>query len=197
MSASDTHGETEPFTGNELDESWDEPESPQNETETGISVGYRQPTFRKKGLRAIPVIVCFAAGICLSAIVYGILPGTVGKQQIRSPRVYRYVISETQEPPVPSLQFGAFIIPLHKSKVYSYLSIGMAFDLQKESLRREMIEKKHTLRGVIYDTLMKETNRSGTIPSPETIKAFIVRRVNAVLTAGRINGVYINQYLSV
>ena len=200
MNTPDMHRETESFTGNELDESWDEPVMVQDKTgvDSTAGDGFAQ-VLRKVPPRRAMALIALAAGLCLATVIYGIVPDLFWRQQIRSPRVYRFTISQMWKslPEAPPLQFDSFIIPLKRSKTHSYLSVSLSLCFQEETLRRAIIEQEYAVRGIIFETLMKETNRSDTIPSLKTIKAAIVRVVNGRFTAGRISGVYITGYLAV
>ena len=89
------------------------------------------------------------------------------------------------------------MIPLRKSDTFTYLSIGMNFDVKEGQLRKEMIMKKTELRGIIYDLLDKEINHTETIPSLTTLKRLILKALNLCLSYGEIDGIYVEQYLAV
>jgi flagellar basal body-associated protein FliL len=69
--------------------------------------------------------------------------------------------------------------------------------LPNRELRGELIEKKEQVRGIIYDTLREEINNRREIPSIEEIKGVIIRRVNSAISTGKINDIYITQFLAV
>jgi flagellar basal body-associated protein FliL len=66
-----------------------------------------------------------------------------------------------------------------------------------EELKREMMEKKDQLRGIIYDILREEIYKAKEIPSLKKLKEFIIRGVNIALSTGKVNEVYITKFLAV
>ena len=95
------------------------------------------------------------------------------------------------------LTFESFVIPFKKNMKFSYLSLSISLTLPNKELKREMIGKKDQLRGIIYDTLRKEIIKTKTIPPLEKVKYLIIRRINRVLSAGKISDVYITQFFAV
>jgi hypothetical protein len=75
--------------------------------------------------------------------------------------------------------------------------IGLSFNIREAYLRKEIAQKNNELRGVIYNLLNKEINLTGTIPSLSILKKLILQGVNRSLSTGKIDGVYIEQYLAV
>jgi len=142
----------------------------------------------------VAVTLCMMAGLTAIFLPYTRDPGS---SKLATPQVYRYAISDSAAQPVRPLPFDAFIIPFSKGKTHSYVSISMTFNLPSDALRREMLGNTPAIRGVIYDTLLKETNRPGGGLSLDALKALITRSVNGVLAGGVIKGVYIDRYLAV
>ena len=69
--------------------------------------------------------------------------------------------------------------------------------MPNKDLKREMIEKKNQLRGIIYDILRDEIHKAQEIPSLEKLKKFIIRGLNMTLSAANVNEVYITKFLAV
>jgi len=105
---------------------------------------------------------------------------------------YRFVI-----PKGSPVLFNAFVIPLKRNHMFTYILIDMAFNIREEILRKEIMEKKTELRGMIYDTLYQEINRTEMIPSVDALKTFVLQGVNSLLSVGKIDNVYVSQYLAV
>ncbi len=95
------------------------------------------------------------------------------------------------------LVFHSFVVPVKENKRFTYISLSISFNLPNKELRREMIEKKHQLRGIIYDILSAEIKKINEVPSFEKIKEVIIRGVNIALSAGRVNELYITEFLAV
>lgn len=95
------------------------------------------------------------------------------------------------------LAFHSFVIPLKEKRGLTYISLSISFNVPNKELRQEIIEKKKQLRGIIYDILHEEINRREEIPSLKKIKGFLTKIVNRVLSAGKVNEVYITKFLAV
>ena len=109
-------------------------------------------------------------------------------------------IPQFDRPGIPKDQlliFPSFVIPLKENKKFTYISLSIYFNLPNKEIMGEMIEKKGELRGIIYDILREEINKTEEVPSMPELKGFIVRGVNAALSAGKVNEIYITKYLAV
>jgi flagellar basal body-associated protein FliL len=109
-------------------------------------------------------------------------------------------ISQFDRAEIPKDQlliFPSFVIPLKENRKFSYISLSIYFNLPNKEVMGEMIEKKGELRGIIYDILRAEINKTEEVPSMPELKGFIVRGVNAALSAGKVNEIYIIKYLAV
>ena len=95
------------------------------------------------------------------------------------------------------LTFNSFVIPFKENKKFSCLSLSISFNLPNKELKREMIEKKYQLRGIIYDTLREEINKRKDVPPLERAKYLIIREIDKALSAGKVNEIYINQFFAV
>lgn len=177
--------ETVDLSGDELDETVTEVVPVQDDVGTGSS---RKESRVKRGRWGI-----LAAGLCLGGLgVSIVLWHGPEKQANDSPITYRQAIS-TIEP----LRLEGFVVPLSNGQAFSYLSVSMVLKIQQGVSPEEIREKKHVLRGIIYDILRDETRKTGTLPSLERLKGLIVNGVNRVLSTGGVNDVYVNQYLAV
>jgi len=95
------------------------------------------------------------------------------------------------------LLFHSFVIPLKEKKGLTYMSLSISFNVPNKELRREIIAKTEQLRGIMYDILREEINKTEEIPPLEKIKGFLTRRVNMALSAGKVNEIYITKFLAV
>ena len=95
------------------------------------------------------------------------------------------------------LLFHSFVIPLKEKRGLTYMSLSISFNVPNKELRREIIANKEQLRGIMYDILREEINKTEEIPPLEKIKRFLTRRVNMALSAGKVNEVYITKFLAV
>ena len=188
----DLNGASTNDSENELDESWEGLDPIQDPVQAPIledpnTVGDKKPYRKKTYLAGL-----FATVLCLLTGTYLILQHEPIQTAVKKPQVYRCVISKASP-----LLFDAFVIPLRKNPSFTYISIDMVFNIQEGMLRKEIIEKKVELRGIIYDILNKEINHTERIPSLDALKPFVLEGVNRVLSAGKIDGVYVSQYLAV
>lgn len=132
----------------------------------------------------------------LAAIALGILAATgylylqSGKEE--TPRVEKSRV-QTARPIV----FDGFVIPVKEHNKFTYISLGISFKPANNKLAEEMTAKRNLLRGIIYDTLEKEINRTREVPSLDKMKAHIIRRADQALTSGGIEGAYVIDFLAV
>lgn len=112
------------------------------------------------------------------------------------PQVTRVLIRNDR-----SFNFGSFVIPIQQNNNFSYISLSIDFKMPNKELEIEMIRKKDQIRGIIYDILIKEINKSEELSilkeSFDKIKGFIIQRINEVVTNGKINEVYLRDFLAV
>jgi flagellar basal body-associated protein FliL len=178
--------EEDQFTGNELDEK-DEP-TPEEEDSESSERNY-------KGKRWI--LLCIALGLCV-LVGLGYLVTKRGRihvisnQNEKAPQYNRLAIPEDQ-----LLLFHSFIIPFHENKDFTYIAFSISFNVPNKGVRREMMEKKSQLRGMVYDILTQEINRVREVPPLEVLKQVILGGVNAVLSSGMVGEVYIIRFMAV
>jgi len=177
----------EQFSGNELDELVDE--GTESILEEGNSKGIWAKHRGKKG-----VSLFIALGLCLLiGIGYFYLKEKAYdiQQEEETTQLHRLKIPEDQ-----LLLFHSFVIPL-KKKGFTYIYLSISFNVPNKELREEIIAKKEQLRGVIYDILREEINKTEEMPPLEKIKSFLTRRVNMALSVGKVNEIYITKFLAV
>jgi flagellar basal body-associated protein FliL len=95
------------------------------------------------------------------------------------------------------LIFDSFIIPFMEPDRFTYVSLSISFNVPNTEIKSEMIEKKHRIRGIIYDALRKEVNKTTEVPSLSKLKECILRVINKALPAGELNEVYLINFLTV
>ncbi|MBW1672725.1 MAG: flagellar basal body-associated FliL family protein [Deltaproteobacteria bacterium] len=179
------------FSGDELDESSksidEENESiPEEENSKGTWAKHRG---KKR------VSLCIALGLCfLIGIGYFYLKGKAFDilQEEETTQLHRLKIPKDQ-----LLLFHSFVIPLKEKKGFTYISLSISFNVPNKELGREIIAKKEQLRGIMYDILREEINKTEEIPPLEKIKGFLTRRVNMALSGGKVNEIYITKFLAV
>ncbi len=133
----------------------------------------------------------FAVGLCLIAGAgYIYIQNKNGNEETTG--LNSFSVREDQ-----ALIFDSFVIPSRESHKFTYISLSISFRLPNIEIRGEMIEKKHRVRGIIYDTLRKEINKAKEVPPLDKLKECIIRVVNEVLSAGELNEAYIIHFLAV
>ena len=189
----DEKGESNQVSGNELRE--EEGESiPEGEDPKSIRGKLRE---KKRLLLCIGIGLCLLIGtgyLYLKNKKYEIVfyQKEVNQKKEEAPQFNRLPIPKDQ-----LLIFHSFVVPFKESKRFTYISLSIYFNVPNKELRREMIEKKDLLRGIIYDILREEINKIKEIPSLEKLKEFTIRGVNMGLSAGKVNEVYITKFLAV
>jgi len=181
----------EQFSDDELDElSKSDSEESESISEEGNSKGIWAKHRGKKR-----VSLCIALGLCLLiGIGYFYLKEKAFDipQEEETTQLHGLKIPKDQ-----LLLFPSFVIPLKEKKGFTYMSLSISFNVPNKELRQEIIAKKEQLRGIMYDMLREEINKTKEIPPLEKIKGFLTRRVNMALSAGKVNEIYITNFLAV
>jgi flagellar basal body-associated protein FliL len=94
------------------------------------------------------------------------------------------------------LALDSFVIPAEGNKDFTYVFLSISMKLPNKEVKREVAEKERSLRGIIYDTLVREIANTEDVPTPESLKEFIIRGVNDALSTGRISEVFISKFLA-
>jgi flagellar basal body-associated protein FliL len=94
------------------------------------------------------------------------------------------------------LTLDSFVIPAEGNKDFTYVFLSISVKLPNKEVKREVAEKESSLRGIIYDTLVREIAKTRDVPPPESLKEFIIRGVNGALSTGRISEVFISKFLA-
>lgn len=187
--------EGEEFTGEELDE--EEHEEGGDEGGESIPEEESTPSTERKyrGKRWLSLYI--ALGLCiLLGVGYLLMKGQIffisSNQNKETPQNKRLAIPKDQ-----LLLFHSLIIPFHENKNFTYISFNIYFNVPNKELRREMNEKENQLRGIIYDMLTGEINRVKEVPPLGTLKELILRGVNTALSTGKVDEIYITEFLAV
>jgi len=185
------------FSGGELDESGDELDEPEDEESEAIPEEEDSKGIEGKFRQKKRLLLCIAIGLCLFiGIGHFYLKwkkSNIPLNQKKDTRqVNRLAIPEAQ-----LLIFPSFVIPSKENRGFTYISLSISFNVPNKELKREMIEKKGQLRGIIYDMLREEIHKEKEIPSLKKLKECIIRAVNMILSAGNVSEVYISKFLGV
>jgi len=182
--------EEEQASGNELDEPGDEESEsiPEEEDSKGIEGKFRE---NKR------LLLCIAIGLCLFiGIGYLYLKWKKSNIPLNQKEETRQV-NKLAIPEAQLLIFPSFVIPSKENGGFTYISLSISFNVPNKELKREMMEKKGQLRGIIYDMLREEIDKEKEIPSLKKLKECIIRAVNMTLSAGNVSEVYISKFLAV
>ena len=96
-----------------------------------------------------------------------------------------------------SLVFDSFVIPFREHDKFAYLSLDISFRLMDRELAEEMTAKRDLLRGIIYDILREEVNKTGKLPLLDELKEHIIEGVNKALSSGKVKEAYVVDFLAV
>ena len=171
-------GREDPISANSKeDDEADNREAPVAATETAI------PGLRKKAL------LLAAAGLCM--IVLGVaMYGTVFRPEKKAtPKTVAIAI-----PRNPSLNFDDFVIPFLRESNH-YISLSISLRSANGAVLNELNLKKEIFRGRIYDLIKAHVDQAAGHPSLAATKQMIADSINAWLTAGRVDGVYITRFI--
>jgi flagellar basal body-associated protein FliL len=96
-----------------------------------------------------------------------------------------------------SLVFDSFVIPFREHDKFAYLSLAISFRLMDRELAEEMTAKRDLLRGIIYDILREEVNKTAKLPPLDELKEHIIEGVNKALSSGKVKEAYVVDFLAV
>jgi len=152
---------------------------------------------RHKGGRRIAA--CVAVGLI---VLIGIGAGYLYVKQDRSTvsPVQGEKPGQTVSVSIPHdevLVLEPFVIPAEGNENFTYVFLSISMKFPNREVKREVIEKKRSLRGIVYDILAREIADTKEIPPLETLKEFIIRGANSVLSGGKISEVFVSKFLAV
>jgi len=158
------------FSGGELDESGGELDEPEGEESEAIPEEEDSKGIEGKFRENKRLLLCIAIGLCLFiGIGYLYLKWKKSNiplnQKEETRQVNRLAIPEAQ-----LLIFPSFVIPFKENRGFTYISLSISFNVPNKELKREMMEKKGQLRGIIYDMLREEIHKEKEIPSLKKLK---------------------------
>jgi flagellar basal body-associated protein FliL len=180
----------EQFSGNELNEVVEEEDETTSEEED-----QERPHSPKKGRRG--VWVGMAVGLFCLLIGVGYLywerakPAAVPHREKRSTAVGNVGSLNDY-----MLVFDPFVIPFKGGGEYTYLLLSISLKLPNKQLKREITEVKEQIRGILYDALKEEINKTEDIPSVQELKDFLSEGLDVVLNKGKVDDVYITKFLA-
>jgi flagellar basal body-associated protein FliL len=178
------------FTGNELDE--EREAEPQSISSEENAVGAKGVEKRKKWLwPGIALILFLSMGFAYLVVTHEYLAEPPQEKKI-IPQHLTLPVSEHKR-----VDFHSLVIPFNKSDDFTYLSFRISFYVPNNKVRDEIEDKKVQLTGIMYDMVARQVNRDGKIPPLETLKELIVRKVNSLLTMGKVKEAYITKMLAV
>ena len=142
---------------------------------------------KKKLTLLIAIGVCFLSGTGYLFLKFG----TSLLQNDKTRLIERYDVPKNQ-----NITFHSFVIPFKENSDFTYISLSITFDLPNREVKREILENKDRLRGVVYDVLKAEINRYPEVPPIEKLKGPILEGVNGVLYNDKVKDIYIDQFLA-
>lgn len=185
MDSNETDRQDEQFPGNGPDGSGGEEKETVNEDPA--------PVRRKKNIFTSKIIGLVALATCLIALItYSLARKEPEVKNIPEPEKEVSAVVEER-----ALVFEPFTVPFENTKDHTYIIVEVSFDVPDKKLRSELIEKRSRLRAIIYDIIINEVKRTEAIPSIAELKQHINREINAVLENGKINGVFVTNFIAV
>ncbi|MEE8432913.1 MAG: hypothetical protein V3S16_16825, partial [Candidatus Desulfatibia sp.] len=148
----------EPISGDKLEPEIDYQEIPQEKDAEDPERKYKG---KKKLIRYVAekykskrkLFIAAAIGLCLLTGA-GYLSLQNKKEKV--PQVKKLPVMAGR-----SLVFDSFVIPFREHDKFAYLSLDISFRLMDKELAEEMTAKRDQLRGIIYDLLREEINKTG------------------------------------
>ena len=204
----DEESESVQVSGDELDESEDEESESVPEKEDSKSTE-RKYGGKKRLSLVVAIGLCLLTGIGYFYLKEKKYPISVNQQEVN--QKLNFAINQKEDnhkektiqinrlgiPKDQLLIFQPFVIPFSENKEFTYFSLSISFNVPNKEIKREIIEKRNQLRGIIYDILREEMNKIKDIPPLDKLKSLIIRGINMTLSAGKVNEVYITKFLAV
>lgn len=205
MDSFDIQEGEESFSGNELDEIEDEEGKedrlfPEEEDESKNTE--REQKSRKPILSPVVLVVLIMLTLCISAGI-GFLylkkakPDTVSVQKEVREKELTPLVKRIAVPKDQLFSFESFIIPITEKEGFTYFFLSICFNMPNKELKEEIIENESVLRGIIFDRLREEINKTAEIPPVGTIKKFVSAELNKYLSNGVIKELYVTKFLAV
>ena len=97
-------------------------------------------------------------------------------------------------PEISSQEFEDFVIPFHRENNH-YISLSISLESADRMVLNELKNKEEILRGRIYDLLKAHAQEAAGHPSLAATKEMVADSINAWLSAGRVDGVYITRFI--
>lgn len=95
------------------------------------------------------------------------------------------------------LSFDPFVVPVPGNRKFTYILLSISFKLPNKEIKREMIQRRSQLRGIIYEVLAGKVRESRELPALDHLKGLIIREVDRSLSSGNLGEVYITKFLAV
>ncbi|MFW6146923.1 MAG: flagellar basal body-associated FliL family protein [Thermodesulfobacteriota bacterium] len=178
------------FMGNELDEET-VAESQSISGEETSSAAKTQVKRKRLLWLGIAGITCASAGLAYLLLTHEYLAKPPAEENIVQ-RQLTLPLSNHKR-----VDFHSLVIPFDVSEGFTYLSFRISFYVPNNKVRDEIENKKVRLTGIIYDAVTQEVNIGCEIPPLQTLKELILRKVNSLLTTGRVKKVYITKFLAI
>jgi len=96
----------------------------------------------------------------------------------------------------PVVAFDPFLIPLGEKSKYTFISLSFSMELPNGQSGKDIKEKMTELRGLLYDTLKEDFQKSEGIPLIQAVKDGIDRALHRALPGQRVKDVFISQFLA-
>jgi len=192
------------ISGDELDESIakDEPESEIEYEETTKEKDAEDPEKKYKGKNKLVIFAAekykhqkkklFIAAAVSLCLLTGAGYLSLQNKKEKAPEAIKLSVKVGR-----SLVFDSFVIPFREHDKFAYLSLDISFRLKDQEVAEEMTTKRDMLRGIIYDLLREEVNKTGKLPQVDKLKKYIVEGVNNALSTGKVREAYIVDFLAV
>ena len=95
------------------------------------------------------------------------------------------------------LSFDPFVVPVPVNRKFTYILLSISFKLPNKEIKREMIQRRSQLRGIIYEVLVGKVRESRELPALDHLKQLIIRELDRSLYTGNLGEVYITKFLAV
>jgi flagellar basal body-associated protein FliL len=95
------------------------------------------------------------------------------------------------------LSFDPFVVPVPVNRKFTYIFLSISFKLPNKEIKREMIQRRSQLRGIIYEVLAGKVRESRELPALDHLKGLIIRELERSLYTGNLGEVYITKFLAV
>ena len=187
----------EQFAGDELDDNQGDDthaddvqeDSSDQRTENDLKPKSSNAPLEKTSRWKKKIALAACLGLCVTVFIAFMGWNRLAPEKEKPPAIVRVALEKK-----PLIELNSFVIPNH-GKTDGYISFSISLKVTNDTLINEVKENREYLRGKIYDRLNTYLEQQVQMPLTESIKNIVENGINDSLSKGKIDGLYITQFL--